>query len=161
MPGNPGRSIANRPVAAFLAIALALILSGCPAPDNDGDDCSCPNLEATVSSIDWVGDGAYQPSIEAGTAVSRYRLQVTVLWDSPDREAEQKLLAARFADAGFTNVDDEEYYDLFQGDDWQVHIQTGGTEDEPKVVVFVRIAGDDRRAAEILAPLVDALGTIP
>ena len=39
-------------------------------------------------------------------------------------------------------------------------LKASGTDEQPLVVLFVEIT-DDERAAEILQPLLDALGTVP
>ena len=64
----------------------------------------------------------------------------------------------RLAEAGFRRTDDSDQ--SFRGDEWLVLLKASGTDEQPLVVLFVEIT-DDERAAEILQPLVDALGTVP
>ncbi|VAW07160.1 hypothetical protein MNBD_ACTINO02-147 [hydrothermal vent metagenome] len=51
---------------------------------------------------------------------------------------------------------------FIEEEEWSMTVGTAGNEDDPKVGISVLIVGDDdARAAELLAPLVDALGTLP
>ena len=59
-------------------------------------------------------------------------------------------------DAGLSRVEIFSFSDTFADDRWRVHVQTGGP---TVIVIFVSIVDDDARAAEILAPVLEALGT--
>ncbi len=157
---NPVRSYANSAPIMSLAIVLSLLLSSCPSPD-ENDPPSFPNLEATVTSIDWAGDGVTRGEVEAHGGTDEFPLRVAVSFSVTDSAAGQQALTDRFLSAGLTRVEEFRHSDTFQEDDWQIHIERDGSLQNPAVKVWVNTVGNDTRAAEILAPVADALGTLP
>lgn len=155
-----------RVVAVLLAVAL--VASACIGDRTFGDPgenpCvpgECDNLEATVSSIDWLGDGSPPDAAESYPHMEPdLPLQTNVWYEDPtDAEATRQHVVDRLSDAGFEPVPDRK--SSFQGDEWQVRVGVLIGADPPLVKVTVDIVDNDARAAEILAPIVDALGTIP
>lgn len=144
-----------------IAIVLALLLTSCPGDEVSEDDCACPNLRAAAESIDWLGDGTAPVLVETNIAVAPYLLQTRVLLETSDQVVSQQQTENRLKEAGFTIVDDRVFSARFESRDWSVGVGTSGTDEEPRVSIVVRIIDDDARAAEILAPVSEALGTLP
>ncbi len=150
-------------------LAAALLTSACvggrtygdpgPKPCEPGE---CDNLETTVISIDWLGDGTPP---DAATSYPHQEpdlpLQTNVWFvDLPDAEATRQDIIRRLSDAGFELVDGLRY--TFRGTEWQVTVKfIFGQGSLDQVLVTVNIVDDDARAGEILAPISNALGTIP
>ena len=152
-------------VVSLLAVFM-LVASACRVePGDPGGGCNCPNLEATATSIDWIGDGtvpdeirsSFQDSFQGDPA----EMNVFVLYNTPDRIEVQIQVEERLRQAGFDVVETTPFGADIEGDEWTVGVTTSGGEENPRIAIFVRIVDDDARAAEILAPLVDALGTLP
>lgn len=151
----------RRLTLAPMAIVLALLLTSCPGDEVSEDDCNCPNLRATVESIDWIGDGTTPILVETNVAVAPHQLQTRLLLKVSDQVASQQLIEDRLKGAGFTVVDDTPFSVSFEGQDWSAGANTAGTEEEPRVAIVVRIIDDDARAGEILTLVLEALGTLP
>ena len=148
-----------------LTAVLMVVLSACTIVGDVGTGCNCPNLEATATSIDWIGDGtvpdeirsSFQDSFQGNPA----EMRVAVLYNTPDRIEVQVQVEERLREAGFDVTDPTPFSGLIEEDEWSMSVTTSGTEENPRVSIVVMIVGDDARAAELLAPLVDALGTLP
>lgn len=155
-----------KPLLLTVAI-LAVVATGCYSSRSEtGDPCMCPNLEAVAASIDWLGDGTppsdsdttYQGSEDPLVLAARVSYA-----DVGEGPAAQAAIAQRMIDAGFTLTDDTGGKWVFETDEWLVRVRltkesNDATESYPWVWVQI---GDDDRAAEILAPITNALGTIP
>ncbi len=145
-----------------IIVVFMLVVSACTW--NWGDPsglCECPNLEATATSIDWIGDATVPDEILSGVRYDPDQLRLTILYNSPDFIELQVEVEDRLRDAGFTVTDPTPFVGYIEEDEWSLSVTTSGTEDDPKVSVSLLMVDDDARAAEILAPLVDALGTLP
>lgn len=152
-------------------VAAALVASACygdrsfgdpgPTPCDPGE---CDNLQSTVMSIDWLGDGTPP---DAATSYPHQEPDLplqTNVWFSglPDAEAARQDIVGRLEDAGFRTVAEGGGGSQFRGTEWQTTIVViFGEGPLDNVQVTVDIVDDDARAAEILAPISDALGTIP
>ncbi|HDL41620.1 MAG TPA: hypothetical protein ENG98_01230 [Actinobacteria bacterium] len=151
-------------VVSLLAVFM-LVASACTIVGDASTGCDCPNLEATVTSIDWIGDGTIpdeiQSSFQYGSRGDPAKLRVSVYYNTPDRVEVQVQVEERLREAGFDVVETTPFAGVVEAEEWLVSVRTSGGEENPRVSVFVRIVDDDARAAELLAPLVDALGTLP
>ncbi len=148
----------------FLSIIVVFMLVVSACTWNWGDPsglCECPNLEATATSIDWIGDGTVPDEILGSSTGDPAEMRVAVLYNSPDRIELQIKVEERLRDAGFAVTDPTPFSGLVEEDEWSVSVTTSGSEENPRISIVVMIVDDDARAAEILAPLVDALGTLP
>lgn len=154
----------NRIVVAL--IVAAVLLTGCQGRFESADPCECPNLEAVATSIDWLGDGTPPSDSDTdyrGSDDPRVLAAYVSYSDVGDGPAAQTAIAQRMIDAGFTLTDDTGGKWVFETDDWLVRVRltkesSDATESYPWV--WVQISDDDR-AAEILSPITNALGTIP
>ncbi len=147
-------------VVALLAV-LTLVASACTIVGDVSTGCDCPNFEATATSIDWIGDGTAPDEIRSNIEFDPPGLQLIVLYNTPDFVELQVQVEDRLRQLGFTVEDTTPFIGVAQGNEWTVAIRTAGSEDSPMLGISVLIVDDDARAAEILAPLVDALGTVP
>jgi hypothetical protein len=148
-----------------LVAVLMLVVSACTIVGDVSTGCGCPNLEATATSIDWIGDGTVPDEIQSSFQDSFQgdpaEMKVTVFYNTPDFIEVQIEVEERFRTVGFDVVETTPYIGIVESEEWLVSVSPSGGEENPRVAIFVRIVGDDARAAEILAPLVDALGTLP
>ena len=145
-----------------LAAVFMVVVSACRVePGDPGASCECPNLEATATSIDWIGDGTVPDEIQSSSLGDPAQLMLTVSYNTPDRIEVQVEVEDRLRDAGFTVTDPTPFIGYIEEEEWAVTVRTAGNEENPMFGVVVKIVDDDARAAEILAPLVDALGTLP
>ncbi len=148
-----------------LAAVFMLVVSACTIVGDVSTGCGCPNLEATAGSIDWVGDGtvpdemqsSFQDSFQGDPA----EMKVTVFYNTPDFVELQIQVEERLRAAGFDVTDPTPFSGRIDEEEWSMSVLTAGNEENPQVAVIVRLVDDDARAAEIVAPLVDALGTLP
>ncbi len=147
----------------FLSIIVVfmLVASACTIVGDVSTGCDCPNFEATATSIDWVGDGTAPDEIRSNIEFDPPGLQLIVLYNTPDRVEVQVEVEERLRDAGFSVVETTPFVGFIEEEEWSVTVGTAGSEYDPKVGIAVRVVDDDARAAEILAPLVDGLGTLP
>ncbi len=149
-----------------LAAVFMVVVSACRVePGDPGGGCNCPNLEATATSIDWVGDGTVPDEIRSSFQ-DRFQgdpaeMRVAVFYNTPDRIDVQIQVEERLREAGFDVTDPTPFSGRIDEEEWSMSVLTAGNEENPQVAVIVRLVDDDARAAEILAPLVDALGTLP
>ncbi|VAV93695.1 hypothetical protein MNBD_ACTINO02-1015 [hydrothermal vent metagenome] len=144
-----------------LIAVFMLVVSACVSVGDPTEFCQCPELEATAASIDWIGDDTAPDEVSRSTSVAPLELAVIVSYNTPDRTEAQAQVEERLREAGFDVVETTPFGGRIEGDEWSVHVQTSGSEEDQEVAIFVSIVDDDARAAEILAPLVDALGTLP
>ncbi len=147
-------------VVSLLAVFM-LVASACTIVGDVTYGCDCPNLEATATSIDWIGDGTIPDEVSSGLRGDPAKLRVSVFYNTPDFIEVQIQVEERLREAGFTVTDPTPFSGLIEEDEWSMSVTTSGTEDDPMVGISVLIVDDDARAAELLAPLVDALGTLP
>ncbi len=148
-------------LVSLLAV-LMLVVSACVVVSMDPSGlCECPNLEATAGSIDWIGDGTVPDEVRSGIQGDPARLKVTILYNTPDRIEVQVAVEDRLRDAGFTVTDPTPFSGRIETEEWSLSVRTSGSEEKPRVAVVIELVDDDARAAEILVPLVDALGTLP
>ncbi len=150
-----------------LLAALAVIAAACDSGEHFVDECGpdrCGNLQATVERIDWLGDSTPPDTTESLAGVEPDLPLQTNVWfsDLPDAEATRQEIVGRLEDAGFRTVAEGGGGSQFRGTEWQTTIAViFGEGPLDNVQVTVDIVDDDARAAEILAPISDALGTIP
>ena len=144
-----------------IIVVFMLVVSACVSGGDPSGWCECPNLEATATSIDWIGDGTVPDEVSSGVRSDLDQLRVTILYNTPDRIEVQIEVEERLREAGFDVVETTPYIGFIEEEEWSVTVGTAGNEDDPKVGISVLIVDDDARAAELLAPLVDALGTLP
>lgn len=156
------RTIRHRLSIGVLAIAASVLLSGCPPQEPaDGD---YPKLEATVASIDWIGDGIAPSGVEIKPGGSRLQIRTEVEYPTPDSTALQLKIEERLKSfpTVFLVTADREGYVLVEGDDWEVYVVISGLDDgTPSVSLGVSTVDNDDRAVESLAPIIEVLGTIP
>lgn len=143
-----------------LVVVMSLVSAACLVPgDGETDDpCRCPNLEAVAPTIDWLGTQGGPDRVSSNFGREGFRHRVDLHYASSEALVDLELAVTRLAEAGFRRTDDSDQ--SFRGDEWLVLLKASGTDEQPLVVLFVEIT-DDERAAEILQPLVDALGTVP
>jgi hypothetical protein len=153
-----------RVVSAGIVIVAAVLLGGCPA--QNPIDGRCPNMEAIVSSIDWIGDGT--PNLSTyndKTGGGDYPCSVDVYYEASDGVEVQRQVEDRLKSfpSVFTVENDSKYSVEFVADDWRVAVGVHRYNDErgDQIGVFIWMIDRDNRAAEILAPIVDVLGTVP
>jgi len=145
-----------------LLAVFMVVVSACVVVSMDPSGlCECPNLEATATSIDWIGDGTVPDETLSGIQGDPAELMLTVSYNTPDRIEVQVQVEERLRQAGFDVTDPTPFLGRIDRDEWTLIVATSGSEDDPKVAISVLMVNDDARAAEILAPLVDALGTLP
>ena len=162
---SPSRYATSWIRSLVLVLALASIAAACDRADLAYKECGsdrCVNLQTTVSSIDWLGDGTPPDAVESSyPGEPDFPLQTNVWYEDPtDAEATRQDIVRRLKEAEFVPVAEGPRGARFRGMEWQVTVGVIGS-DPPLVMVTVDIVDDDARAAEILAPIVDALGTIP
>jgi hypothetical protein len=162
--GTPSSTRRRLRVVSLLAVFM-LVASACTIVGDASTGCDCPNLEATATSIDWIGDGTVPDEIRSSFQYSSRgdpdQLMVSVFYNTPDRIEVQVQVEERLRQAGFDVTDPTPFLGRIDRDEWTVIVATSGSEDDPKVSISVLMVDDDARAAEILAPFVDALGTLP
>ncbi len=145
----------------MLAVFM-VVVSACVVVSMDpSGQCECPNLEATATSIDWIGDGTVPDETLSGVRFDPAELMLTVSYNTPDFIEVQIEVEERLREAGFDVVETTPFIGFIEEEEWSVTVGTAGNEDDPMVAISVLIVDDDARAAELLAPLVDALGTLP
>ncbi len=144
-----------------IIVVFMLVVSACVSGGDPSGWCECPNLEATATSIDWIGDGTVPDEVSSGVRSDLDQLRVTIFYNTPDRIEVQVQVEERLREAGFDVTDPTPFLGRIDRDEWTVIVATSGSEDDPMVGISVLIVDDDARAAELLAPLVDALGTLP
>jgi hypothetical protein len=144
---------------ALLATAASLLLSGCPG--TDPADCNCPNLVEAASSIDWIGDGTAPDSVATGAGTRRFPREVMLFYEVPDiAEAQQEVEdRLRSFPSVFVVGQDSEGSVEFRSDEWRVYVGGYSAEGIREMSIFVYMVDDDERAAEILAPVAEVLGT--
>ena len=143
-----------------LVVVMSLVSAACLVPgDGETDDpCRCPNLEAVAPTIDWIGRGEEPVTVLSNFGREGFRHRVDLHYASSDELVDLDAAVMRLSAAGFRRTDDGDQ--SFRADEWLVLLKASGTDEQPLVVLFVEIT-DDERAAEILQPLLDALGTVP
>ncbi|KAA3638851.1 MAG: hypothetical protein DWP92_05525 [Armatimonadetes bacterium] len=142
-----------RYVFGLLAVAVVLMGASCEGYRFESSDpCRCPTLVETAPTIDFVGDGQTPGTVTSSWAGGPRPLVVGLRYDAVDVQGMQRVVAERMMSAGFQHdiVNDEDH---FASDEWEVYV--GGAR------VLVMIVEPDRDAAEALAPLAEALGTVP
>ncbi len=147
---------------ALLAIAIAVLLSGCPGPDPA--DCNCPNLIETASSIDWLGDGTAPSRVTTSAGVPSFPREAILHFEVSDVAETQQQVEDRLKSfpTVFQIGRDYQGSGTFNTDDWSIYVGSVVVEDLPSVVlVRVGIVDDDGNAPTILAPIVEVLGTVP
>lgn len=151
----------------IVGVTLAAIaIAGCGAGET-GDPCKCPNLERSASSIDWLGDGTPPSLTTSDERVSEAPYVLTAfveLSGVDDGPTAQAAIAQRMIDAGFSVVDNDGGEWRFEDEEWSVLVtrtRESSTSDSSYPLLWVQIVDDDDRAPQILAPIVDALGTLP
>ncbi|MCP4307235.1 MAG: hypothetical protein GY788_20670 [bacterium] len=164
MTGTESNAARRRLPIALVAIAAALLLSGCPGT-TDPMSCNCPKLVETVQPIDWIGDGTTPSSIDPYPGPSeRLSHHVILNYEVADaaaiaalqQQVEDRLKS--FPTVFQTGADRQGSVE-FVSDDWIVYIGGVIHEGTTSMTVFVYIDDDDH-AAEILAPIAEVLGTI-
>lgn len=151
-------------VVGLVAAACAddVIIIGDPGSGRICEIGQCDTLEATVSSLDWLGDGTLPDKVQSSYGVQEgVPLRTELVYEGPsDAEAEWEQTMARLRDAGLSiPVDASSVHD--EGDEWRIRGRVLDGYSPPMLEVIADMVDDDARAAEILGPVVDALGTIP
>ncbi len=165
----------RRPLVLLLVVGA--LATGCQFGEpGKRPPCDCPNSEAVVSSIDWVGDGLASDMLSSSESFEGswpgVGLTFTRFDNLEDAQAAVDSLYSRLQAAGLVQAD------LPAGEpnvSLELHLQ-GATvtipaplvdTDSPERVdnpfylcIEVEVMAGDARAAEVLQPLVDALGTI-
>ncbi|NHZ70848.1 MAG: hypothetical protein GWP18_04330 [Proteobacteria bacterium] len=153
----------NRKLVLMAVLVAMTVVSGCTGKWETGDTCKCPNLIKTAPTIDFIGDGQIPIRVIDGSAPGSRPLQVDLVYAAEYSDVVLVEIAERFIDAGF-ETDSKLELPLrdpvfFTEDQWEVVI--GGTGSGGNIRIRVRIVEPDRDAAEALALLMDALGTVP
>lgn len=151
-------------VVVLVAAACAddVVIIGDPGSGRVCEIGQCDTLEATGSTIDWLGDGTPPDKIQSSYGVQAGVPLRTDLWYEglADAEADWEQTMDRLRDAGFSiPVDASSVHG--EGDEWRIRGRVLDGYSPPMLEVTVDMVDDDARAAEILAPITDALGTIP
>ena len=143
---------------SVVILVLGLLMSACIV-EPETRFCACPNLETVAPTIDWMGTGQLPEIVDDSSPGSRgLRHRVALHYESTNALGDLAVAVQRLTDAGFRRTDDSNQ--SFRGEEWLLILGPGGTVEQPLVILFVDIT-DDERAAEILQPLMDALGTVP
>lgn len=151
-------------IVGLVAAACAddVVIIGDPGSGRVCEIGQCDTFEATVSSIDWLGDGTSPDKIQSSYGVQAgVPLRTDLGYEGlADAEADWEQTMARLRDAGFSiPVDGSAVH--ADGDEWRIRGRVLDGYSPPMLEVTVDMVDDDARAAEILAPIVDALGAIP
>jgi hypothetical protein len=151
-------------------VTLTVLLMGCGPGDVASEPigrCDCPNTEAIVRSIDWLGDGTAPNSIESGSSGSsgnqtpHVQARFKSFTDPGDPLAALGRLVDRLEEAGLARVVlDSQKVQARSGDASVIATASEPFAGDTVLVVDVRISVDDRLAAAALQPFIDALGTI-
>ena len=155
------------PVRRIMIVALSLVLSGCLFGD-DVTSCECPMLKSAAAEIDWLGNAAEVRRMtdwSGGTYL--FPLEATVWLESASVEADMETIVRRLEAAGFGPAIryEESTGWAWRIEDvnaqWIVEVKRLASLDVWSPAVSVLMIDDDDRANEILAPLVDTLGSLP
>jgi len=127
--------------------------------------CRCPTLVETAPTIDFIGDGQKPIEVTSNWAGDPRPLSVWLRYGVAYSDEKVIEITERFIRAGFETDSrlDLPLRDpvLFTEDDWEVVIGGVTRDGIDRIRVVVHIVEPDRDAAETLAPLMDALGTVP
>ncbi len=149
---------------AVLLLLVGALLSGCIGGDGDAADaCSCPNTEAIVADIDWLGDGTVANTAESVPVDGRP--QVALRFSSFDDPGEPlaalNALVQRAGAAGLeTSMPESSTAQIRAAEASAAAIASEPFRGEASLKIVVRISVADQHAADALQPFVDALGTI-
>ncbi|MCP3975537.1 MAG: hypothetical protein GY720_13715 [bacterium] len=156
------RTARHRLTMGVLAVAAAVLLSGCP-PQEPADG-NYPNLEALVASIDWTGEGTAPRGVAVLPGDSELQIRTEIEYPASDSTALQVRIAERLKafPTVFAITRDKATNAWFEGDGWYVYVATSRFGDgTPAVAVGVGTVDNDDRAVKALDPVVEVLGTIP
>jgi hypothetical protein len=151
-------------------VALAVLLTGCDAGGVASEPtgrCDCPNTEAIVRKIDWLGDASPPNSVESGSfgpegnQTPHVQVRFKGFADPGDALAALGRLVDRLEDAGLEPVVlDSQRVQARSADASVIATATVPFAGDTVMTIDVRISVDDSFAATALQPFVDALGTI-
>ncbi|GMQ94496.1 MAG: hypothetical protein BMS9Abin12_1989 [Acidimicrobiia bacterium] len=150
-----------------LILVVLTVVAGCTrrGGGDTSDPCRCPTLVETAPTIDFIGDGQTPIKVSSNWLTGPRPLSVGLEYNVAYSDERVIEIAERFTDAGFTtNTDLEPPLKLsphFVEDEWEAVIDGVTRDGVGSIRIVVRIVEPDRDAAETLAPLIDALGTIP
>ena len=165
----------RRPLVLLLVVGA--LATGCQFGEpGKRPPCDCPNSEAVVSSIDWVGDGLASDMLSSSESFEGswpgVGLTFTRFDNLEDAQAAVDSLYSRLQAAGLVQADlpaGESNVSLerhLQGATVTIPAPLVDTDSPERVdnpfylCIEVEVMAGDARAAEVLQPLVDALGTI-
>jgi len=155
----------NRKLVLMAVLVAMTVVAGCTrrGVGDTSDPCRCPTLVETAPTIDFIGDGQKPIDVESNWAGDPRPLQVDLAYNIPSSGEAAIEIAERFIDAGF-ETDSKLELPLrdsphFVEDEWEVYVT--GTGAGGSIMIRLLIVEPDRNAAETLALLMDALGTVP
>jgi len=145
--------------------ASMTVVAGCTrrGGGDTSDPCRCPTLVETAPTIDFIGDGQTPIKVTSNWAPGSRPLQVDIEYKIAHSDEKAIEIAERFVAAGYESVTAIELplrrSPHFVEDDWEVYVR--GTGAGGNIMIRLTIVEPDRDAAETLAPLMDAMGTVP
>ena len=147
---------------------LAALTTGCQfGGPGQRPPCDCPNTEAIVWSIDWLGDGSAADVFDSGESFGGWPAAGVVFnrfSDADEARTALQVVYTRLETAGLGSVSVPRTEVELVLEDAIVTIDAFFLEapDEAyaEFAVGVEVLADDGAAADVLQPLVAALGTI-
>ena len=161
-----------------LLLLVGALATGCQFGEpGKRPPCDCPNSEAVVSSIDWVGDGLAADMLSSSESSESSRPSVGLTFtrfdNLEDAQAAVDSLYSRLHLAGLVEAEPIPAGEpnlpvglFIEGATVFIPAPLVDTDSPEKVdnpfylCIEVEVMAGDARAAEVLQPLVDALGTI-
>ena len=150
----------------WLLIVLAILATACLG-DGQRPPCDCPNTEAIVWSIDWLGDGSAADVFDSGESFGGWPgagVDFNRFSDTDEARTALQVVYTRLETAGLGSVSVPRTEVELVLEDAIVTIDAlfleapdGG---DAEFFVGVEVLADDAAAADVLQPLVAALGTI-
>ena len=150
----------------WLLIVLVILATACLG-ESQRPSCDCPNTEAIVWSIDWLGDGSAADVFDSGESFGGWPGAGVVFnrfSDADEARTALQVVYTRLETAGLgSGIVPRTEVELVL-EDAIVTIDAlfleAPDEADAEFAVGVEVLADDGAAADVLQPLVAALGTI-
>lgn len=160
----------RRATVRWAAVLLPLLVASTACDGFLGESqlppCECPNTEAIVWSIDWLGDGSTADDFTSRESDQGWPYAGVVFDRFNDAEEARMALQgiyARMEAAGLVTPSPDRFEVEFPlGNDAILGVTSlfAAGEGDAEFWIDVNVLPGDAHAAEVLQPLVDALGTI-